>query len=77
MSELESLATEVGLKKAMGTHFKAARSGKKPGFIAALLRCTVPGSHGAFFSLEQEKALWQSACMAAPAQRRVSARNSS
>jgi hypothetical protein len=43
----------------------------------ASTRCTVPGSHGAFFSLEQEKALWQSACMAAPARRRVSAQNSS
>lgn len=41
MSELESLATEVGLKKAMGTRFKAARAGKKPEFIAALLK--VPG----------------------------------
>ncbi len=41
MSELESLAAEVGLKKAMGTGFKAARSGKKPDFIAALLK--VPG----------------------------------
>ena len=41
MSELESLAADVGLKKAMGTGFKAARSGKKPDFIAALLK--VPG----------------------------------
>ncbi|EER62158.1 parB-like partition protein [Acidovorax delafieldii 2AN] len=41
MSELESLAAEVGLKKAMGSGFKAARSGKKPDFIAALLK--VPG----------------------------------
>lgn len=30
-----------------------------------------PGSHGAFFRLEQQKALWQSARMAAPAQRCV------
>lgn len=41
MSELESLAAEVGLKKTMGTRFKAARAGKKPDFIAALLK--VPG----------------------------------
>ena len=41
MSELESLAAEAGLKKAMGSGFKAARSGKKPDFIAALLK--VPG----------------------------------
>ncbi|MDF3831434.1 PRTRC system ParB family protein [Cupriavidus basilensis] len=41
MSELESLAEEVGLKKAMGADFKAARSGKKPDFVAALLQ--VPG----------------------------------
>ena len=41
MSELESLAADVGLKKAMGTGFKVARSGKKPDFIAALLK--VPG----------------------------------
>lgn len=41
MSELESLAAEVGLKKAMGLGFKAARAGKKPDFIAALLK--VPG----------------------------------
>ena len=41
MSELESLAAEVGLKKAMGTGFKAARSGKKSDFMAALLK--VPG----------------------------------
>lgn len=37
MSELESLSTEVGLKTAMGSQFKAARSGKKDGFIKALL----------------------------------------
>jgi ParB family chromosome partitioning protein len=37
MSELESLATEVGLKTAMGSSFKAARTGKKEGFIKALL----------------------------------------
>lgn len=41
MSELESLADEVGLKKAMGTGFKAARASKKQEFIAALLK--VPG----------------------------------
>ncbi|AEB85635.1 PRTRC system ParB family protein [Alicycliphilus denitrificans] len=41
MSELESLAAEVGLKKAMGSGFKAARAGKKPDFITALLK--VPG----------------------------------
>lgn len=41
MSELESLADEVGLKKAMSTAFKAARAGKKQDFIAALLK--VPG----------------------------------
>lgn len=41
MSELESLAVEVGLKKAMGTGFKAARASKKQEFIAALLK--VPG----------------------------------
>ena len=38
MSELESLAVEVGLKKAMGTGFKAARASKKQEFIAALLK---------------------------------------
>lgn len=38
MSELESLANEVGLKKAMGSHFNAARASKKPEFIAALLK---------------------------------------
>lgn len=37
MSELESLATDVGLKAAMGTQFKAARTGKKDAFIKALL----------------------------------------
>lgn len=37
MSELESLATEVGLKTAMGSQFKTARTGKKDGFIKALL----------------------------------------
>ncbi|MFT4192094.1 MAG: PRTRC system ParB family protein [Comamonas sp.] len=37
MSELESLAGEVGLKKAMGSRFKAARAGRKPEFIVALL----------------------------------------
>jgi hypothetical protein len=37
MSELESLAEELKLKKAMGNDFKKARAGKKPDFIAALL----------------------------------------
>lgn len=37
MSELESLATEVGLKAAMGSSFKTARAGKKDAFIKALL----------------------------------------
>lgn len=37
MSELESLAEEVGLKQSMGRGFKAARAGKKAEFIAALL----------------------------------------
>lgn len=37
MSELESLATEVGLRAAMGGQFKAARVGKKDAFIKALL----------------------------------------
>jgi len=37
MSELESLATEVGLKAALGTRFKAVRAGKKDAFIQALL----------------------------------------
>ena len=41
MSELECLAEEVGLKKAMGSGFKVARGGKKPDFITALLK--VPG----------------------------------
>lgn len=41
MSELESLSVEVGLKTALGTRFKAARSGKKDAFIQALL--TVEG----------------------------------
>lgn len=41
MSELECLAAEVGLKKTMGSGFKAARSSKKQEFIAALLN--VPG----------------------------------
>ncbi|WP_038205782.1 PRTRC system ParB family protein [Xenophilus azovorans] len=41
MSELESLAAEVGLKKAMGAGFKAARASKKQEFITALLK--VPG----------------------------------
>lgn len=41
MSELESLADEAGIKKAMGSRFKAARSAKKQDFIAALLK--VPG----------------------------------
>ncbi|MBL8320245.1 MAG: PRTRC system ParB family protein [Burkholderiaceae bacterium] len=37
MSELESLATEGGLKAALGSRFKAARAGKKDAFIQALL----------------------------------------
>lgn len=37
MSELESLAVEVGLNKAMGARFKVARARRKPEFIAALL----------------------------------------
>jgi PRTRC genetic system ParB family protein len=37
MSELESLATEVGLKAALGSSFKLARAGKKDAFIQALL----------------------------------------
>jgi PRTRC genetic system ParB family protein len=37
MSELESLAAEVGLKAAMGSRFKTARTGRKEGFVKALL----------------------------------------
>ncbi len=37
MSELESLAAEMGLRKAMGERYKAARAGKKEAFIDALL----------------------------------------
>lgn len=37
MSELESLAAEMGLRKAMGERFKTARAGKKDAFISALL----------------------------------------
>lgn len=37
MSELECLATELGLRKAMGERFKTARAGKKDAFIDALL----------------------------------------
>lgn len=37
MSELESLADELGLKRAMGQGFKTVRAGKKAEFIAALL----------------------------------------
>jgi ParB family transcriptional regulator, chromosome partitioning protein len=37
MSELESLADELGFKRAMGQGFKTARAGKKAEFIAALL----------------------------------------
>ncbi len=37
MSELERLSVEVGLKTALGTRFKAARSGKNDAFIQALL----------------------------------------
>lgn len=50
MSELESLAAEVGLKAALGARFKVVRAGKKDAFIQALLhaegfayRGTVPG----------------------------------
>lgn len=37
MSELESLAAEVGFKAALGARFKAVRAGKKDVFIQALL----------------------------------------
>lgn len=37
VSELEGLAVDVGLKKAMGSRFKVARARRKPEFIAALL----------------------------------------
>lgn len=37
ISELESLAEELKLKKAMGARYKQARSGRKDAFIAALL----------------------------------------
>ena len=37
MNELESLAEEIGLRKAMGEHFKQVRAGKKDAFITALL----------------------------------------
>ena len=37
MNELESLADEIGLRKAMGERFATVRSGKKDAFIAALL----------------------------------------
>jgi PRTRC genetic system ParB family protein len=37
MNELESLAEEIGLRKAMGERFATVRSGKKDAFIAALL----------------------------------------
>jgi ParB family transcriptional regulator, chromosome partitioning protein len=37
MSELESLAEEIGLKRAMGQGFKTARAGKKAEFVSALL----------------------------------------
>lgn len=37
VSELESLADEVGLKKAMGERFSKARAGKRGDFIRALL----------------------------------------
>lgn len=37
MSELESLAGEIGLKRAMGQGFRTARAAKKAEFIAALL----------------------------------------
>ncbi|WP_157269105.1 PRTRC system ParB family protein [Azohydromonas aeria] len=38
MSELQSLAEELKIKKAMGSEFKKASAGKKPDFIAALLK---------------------------------------
>lgn len=37
MNELESLAEEIGLRKAMGERFAIVRAGKKDAFIAALL----------------------------------------
>jgi len=37
MNELESLAEEIGLRKAMGERFKQVRAGKKDAFIVALL----------------------------------------
>ena len=37
MNELESLAEETGLRKAMGERFSVVRAGKKEAFIAALL----------------------------------------
>ncbi|MET3135564.1 ParB family chromosome partitioning protein [Oxalobacteraceae bacterium GrIS 1.11] len=37
MNELESLAEETGLHKAMGERFKLVRAGKKDAFVAALL----------------------------------------
>jgi ParB family transcriptional regulator, chromosome partitioning protein len=37
VSELESLAGELGLRQAMGRDFKTARAGKKAEFIAGLL----------------------------------------
>lgn len=37
MNELESLAGEIGLRKAMGERFAIARAGKKDAFITALL----------------------------------------
>ena len=37
MNELESLAVEMGLRKAMGERFKSARAAKKDAFIDALL----------------------------------------
>ena len=37
MSELESLATELGLRKVMGERFKTVRAGKKDVFIGSLL----------------------------------------
>ncbi|MCL4182085.1 MAG: PRTRC system ParB family protein [Burkholderiaceae bacterium] len=46
MSELESLAVEVGLKEAMGSRFKVARARRKPEFIAALLEVDGFAYHG-------------------------------
>ena len=39
VSELESLADEVGLRQAMGGAYAKARAGKRADFIRALLAC--------------------------------------